>query len=99
MVRGLRKVIADGGLKVIVFPFFHVATLLLLSVVMRKPAWVPVEISWNLFHDQFTTPHCTFHTIGEVSSWAGESGVVCEEKRKEAANQLITFRLRKPARA
>ena len=96
MVRGLGKVIGDGGLRVTVFPFFHVATLLLLSVVLRKPAWIPIEISWNLFHDQFTTPHCTFHTIGEVSGWAEESGVVCEGKRKEAANQLITFRLRKP---
>jgi hypothetical protein len=23
---------------------------------MRRPLWIPIEISWNLFHDQFTTP-------------------------------------------
>ncbi len=99
LVRALQKVIGDVGLKIAVFPFFHLATLLLMAVVTRKPFWIPIEISWNLFHDQFTTPHCTFHTFEELSEWAREAGLECEEKKREAANQLITFRLRKPAAA
>jgi hypothetical protein len=63
---------------------------------MRRPFWIPLEISWNLFHDQFTTPHCTFHTFEEVSGWAEAAGLEVVEKKREAANQLITFRLRKP---
>jgi len=78
IVRGLRSVIGDTGLKLTVFPFFHVATLLLLWAVTRKPFWVPIDISFNLFHDQFTTPHCTFHTMEELREWGEEAGLVCE---------------------
>lgn len=99
VVRFLQRGIGDVGLKLTIFPFFHLATLLLMAVVTRKPFWIPIEISWNLFHDQFTTPHCTFHTFEEVSAWAEAEHLVCEEKSREAANQLITFRLRKPAAA
>lgn len=98
MVQALRRVIGDVGLKLTIFPFFHVAVLLLMAVVRRRFFWIPIEISWNLFHDQFTTPHCTFHTDEELSAWAHEAGLICEEKKKEAANQLLTFRLRKPVR-
>jgi len=97
VVRRLRDWIGDTGLKFTIFPFFHLATLLLMAVVLRKPMGIPIEISWNLFHDQFTTPNCTFHTFDEVSGWAEASGMICEEKRREAANQLISFRLRKPS--
>lgn len=97
IVRALHKVIGDPGLKVTVFPFFHGAILILMAAVRRRPFWIPIEIGWNLFHDQFTTPHCTFHTVEEVSGWAGEAGLVCEASKREAANQLITFKLRKPA--
>ncbi len=98
-IRGLRRLIGDAGLKVTVFPFFHLSVLLLLSVATRRWFRVPVETSWNLFHDQFTTPQCTFHTFDELRSWAEEAGLDCDEQRREAANQLATVRLRKRAEA
>jgi ubiquinone/menaquinone biosynthesis C-methylase UbiE len=97
-VRALRRVIGDTGLKLTVFPPFHLAILGLMAVVRRRPFWIPIDIGWNLFHDQFTTPVCTFHTTEEMAAWAREAGLVTEEERSEAARQLITFRLRKPAR-
>jgi SAM-dependent methyltransferase len=97
IVRALRDVIGDAGLKWTLFPLCHVGVLLLVAVAMRRPFWIPLEISWNLFHDQFTTPHRTFHTFEEVEGWAREAGLEVEEKRRKAANQLITLRLRKPA--
>jgi ubiquinone/menaquinone biosynthesis C-methylase UbiE len=96
IVRRLRDWIGDTGLKLTIFPFFHVATLLLMAVALRKPMSIPIEISWNLFHDQFTTPNCTFHTFEEISAWAEAAGLICAQKRREAANQLISFRLSKP---
>jgi SAM-dependent methyltransferase len=97
LVRGLRPLIGDRGLKLTIFPFFHLATLALLSVVTRRIFPLPVEASWRLFHDQFTTPQCTFHTFAEVVGWAGASDLVCEEQRKEAANQLATLRFTRQA--
>jgi len=97
VVRRLRDWIGDLGLRFSLFPLWHIGTLALLAVVMRKPLWVPLDISWNLFHDQFTTPHCSFHTREELEGWAAEEGLRCEEVKREAANQLITLRLRKPA--
>ena len=97
VVRRLRDWIGDTGLKWTVFPLFHVATLALLAAVLRKPMWIPIDISFNLFHDQFTTPHCTFHTMEEMTAWAEEAGMLCEQSKREAANQLISLRLRKPA--
>jgi ubiquinone/menaquinone biosynthesis C-methylase UbiE len=97
VVRVLRRVIGDRGLRVTLFPVFHVATLILLSVATRRKFILPVGASWNLFHDQFTTPRCTFHTFEELSGWAEEAELVCEEQRKEAANQLATLKLRKRA--
>lgn len=97
VVRRLRDWIGDTGLRFTLFPWWHVGVLALLAVVTRKPVWVPLEISWNLFHDQFTTPHCTFHTLEELQGWAAEEGLRCEQTAREAANQLITLRLRKPA--
>ena len=99
LVRGLRTVVGDIGLKILLFPFFHAGILGLMAVVRRRPFWIPLDVGWNLFHDQFTTPHCTFHTAEEIAGWAAQAGLVCEEQRREAANQLITFRLRRPARA
>jgi SAM-dependent methyltransferase len=96
VVRKLRDWIGDIGLRFTLFPLFHLGILVLLALVVRKPFWVPLEISWNLFHDQFTTPHCTFHTGEELGAWAEDQGLVIEDTRKEAANQLITLRLRKP---
>ncbi len=96
MVRKLRDWIGDMGLRFTLFPFFHLGILVLLGLVVRKPFWVPLEISWNLFHDQFTTPHCTFHSAEELAAWAADEGLLIEDTRKEAANQLITLRLRKP---
>jgi SAM-dependent methyltransferase len=96
LVRGLRPLIGDRGLKLTIFPFFHLATLALLSVVTRRVFPLTVETSWRLFHDQFTTPWCTFHTFAELAGWAGAADLVCEEQRKEAANQLATLRFRRP---
>jgi SAM-dependent methyltransferase len=95
VVRGLRRLIGDRGLRWTVFPFFHVGILILLPLATRRRLVVPVEASWRLFHDQFTTPRCTFHTFEEIARWAEEAGMVHETQRKEAANQLATTRLRK----
>ena len=96
LVRRLRDWIGDTGLRLTLFPFWHIGVLALLAAVTRKPVWVPLEISWNLFHDQFTTPHCSFHTLEELQSWAAEDGLRCEQAAREAARQLISLRLRKP---
>lgn len=95
VVRWLRDMIGDGGLRWTVFPLFHIALLAALAILLRKPVWVPFEISWNQFHDQFTTPHCTFHTVEEILSWGESEGLHCEENRSEAAKQLISFHFRK----
>jgi SAM-dependent methyltransferase len=98
-VRWLQRRIGDAGLRVTVFPFFHLALLIFLPLATRRRLFVPVESSWNLFHDQFTTPQCTFHTFEELRGWAREAGLDCEEERREAAHQLATVRLRSPSRA
>ena len=98
-VRWLQRRIGDAGLRVTLFPFFHVALLVFLPLATRRWLFVPVASSWNLFHDQFTTPQCSFHTFEELRGWAREAGLVCEEERKEAAHQLATVRLRNPAAA
>lgn len=95
VVRKVRDLLGDVALKLTFFPLWHVGVLLLMAMVMRKPFWIPLETSWNLFHDQFTTPHCTFHTLEEVEGWAECEGMAVEESKSEAARQLITFRLRK----
>jgi len=97
VVRGLRRLIGDRGLKVTLLPVFHIAVIALLSIALRRRFTMPIAASWNLFHDQFTTPQCTFHTFDEISQWADEAGLVCDEQRKEAAHQLATLRLRKPS--
>jgi hypothetical protein len=74
VVRRLRDWIGDVGLKVTLFPFWHAGVLLLMAAATRRPFWIPFDISWNLFHDQFTTPHCTFHTLEELSAWAQDEG-------------------------
>jgi len=99
LVRGLRRLIGDRGLRLTLFPPFHAALVVLLSIATRRRFIVPTETSWNLFHDQFTTPQCTFHTFEEVEAWAREAGLVCVERRREAADQLATLRLRKPGAA
>jgi ubiquinone/menaquinone biosynthesis C-methylase UbiE len=99
VVRKLRDWIGDVGLRITLFPLWHVGVLALLAIAMRRPFWLDLEASWNLFHDQFTTPHCTFHTREELEAWARDAGMKCLEVRREAANQLLTLRLRKPQRA
>lgn len=99
MVRGLRRAIGDRGLRWTVFPFFHVSLLVLLPLATRRRLFVPVDASWRLFHDQFTTPQCTFHSFEEIESWAAEAGMICEEQCKEAAHQLATSKLRKRSSA
>ena len=99
LVRGLRALIGDRGLKVTVFPFFHVGVNVLLPLATRRMLFLPVETSWNLFHDQFTTPVQSFHTFEELTGWADEARLVCEGRRREAAHQLATLRLRRPQTA
>lgn len=97
LVRGVRRLIGDAGLKITVFPLFHLAVLILLPLATRRRLFLPAETSWNLFHDQFTTPQCTFHTFDEIAGWAREAGLECVEKRREAANQLATWKLARRA--
>ncbi len=91
-VRKLRDWIGETGLRATLFPLWHVAVLLLLAVTLRRPHWLPLEMSWHLFHDQLTTPHCSFHTAEELEGWAREAGLRVEERRCEAARQLVTLR-------
>jgi SAM-dependent methyltransferase len=98
-VRALRRLIGDRGLRVTVFPLFHLAVLVFLPLATRRRLFLPVETSWNLFHDQLTTPRATFHTFEQVAGWAREAGLACVEQRREAAHQLATTRLRKQGAA
>ncbi len=95
-VRRLRDWIGEPGLRLTLFPLWHAAVLVLLALSLRRPHWLPLDMSWHLFHDQLTTPHCTFHTAEELESWADEAGLQVEERRLEAARQLITLRCVKP---
>jgi len=94
-VRALRRLIGDSGLRVTVFPLFHAALQVFLPLATRRRLFVPVETSWNLFHDQFTTPCISFHSFSELRRWAAEAGLSCEAARPEAARQLATVRLRR----
>jgi hypothetical protein len=96
-VRGLRRLIGDTGLRITVFPLFHVALLVFLPLVTRRRLFVPARTAWTLFHDQFTTPRCSFHSFAELRSWAAQAGLRCESERREAARQLASVRLRRPA--
>jgi len=98
-IRGLRRLIGDRGLRVILLPPFHLALWILLPLATRRRLFVSRETAWNLFHDQFTTPQCTFHSMEEMAGWAEEMGLVTEAKRREAARQLVSLRLRKPVAA
>jgi len=95
IVRALRKLIGDRGLRLTVFPLFHVSAVFMLSFSTRKRFILPLGTSWNLFHDQLTTPQCTFHTFEEICAWAKAANLECVEKREEAARQLLSFKLRK----
>ena len=97
LVRGLRRTIGDRGLRITVFPLFHLAVLVLLPLATRRRLFLPVEASWNLFHDQLTTPQASFHSFEELACWAREAGLDCVEERSEAAHQLATCRLRRSA--
>jgi len=99
VVRKLRDWIGEPGLRVTLFPLWHLAVLALLAITLRRPHWLPLDMSWHLFHDQLTTPHCTFHTAEELGEWARESSLRVEECRHEAARQLLTLRCSKPTRA
>ncbi len=96
LIRSLRGLVGDVALKYSIFPFFHIGVLALLSWQTRRLFSLPVETSWNLFHDQFTTPQCEFHTFDEVAGWGTEIGLQWLEQRREAANQLATLRFRRP---
>jgi len=74
-VRRPRDWIGEPGLRVTLFPLWHAAVLALLALSLRRPHWLPLDMSWHLFHDQLTTLHCTFHTAEELESWAGASAV------------------------
>lgn len=98
LVRRLREWIGDAGLRATLFPLWQAGVCLLLAAVLRRPLWVPLGVSWNLFHDQLTTPHCTFHTREELEAWAREEGLAVEETALEAARQLVTLRCTRRAR-
>jgi len=99
LVRALRRAIGDTGLRITIFPLFHLALQIFLPLATRRRLFVPVETSWNLFHDQLTTPHASFHGFEELATWARAAGLDCVEQRREAARQLATARLRRRAHA
>ena len=95
-IRWLRPRIGDRGLRWTFFPAFHLAAFALLSLVTRSWFHLPLATSWRLFHDQFTTPQCSFHTFEELADWAGATDLVLREQRREAARQLATVRYARP---
>jgi hypothetical protein len=95
-VRALRCAIGDAGLRVSVFPLFHLGLLVFLPLATRRAIFPDAETAWRLFHDQFTTPRASFHSFEEVAGWAKEAGLACAERRREAARQLATLRLVRP---
>jgi SAM-dependent methyltransferase len=99
LVRWLRRAIGDRGLRITVFPLFHLGLLVFLPLATRRRLFLPVETSWNLFHDQLTTPRASFHDFEELAGWAREAGLACVEQRREAARQLATARCVRPAAA
>ena len=99
LVRALRRAIGDRGLRVTVFPLFHLGLLVFLPLATRRRVFPDAETAWRLFHDQFTTPRASFHSFDEVAGWAAEAGLACAERRREAALQLATLRLVRPAGA
>jgi SAM-dependent methyltransferase len=94
-VRRLRDWIGEAGLRPTLFPLWHVGVLLLVAAITRRPFWIPLEVSWNLFHDQLTTPDCTFHSVEELVERAQAAGCSVDDSRLEAARQLVTLRLTK----
>ena len=98
VIRALHRLTGEIGIAVVVFPFFYLASVILLSVSARRFFPLRIATAWNLLHDQFTTPVCEFHTFNELQRWADEAGLVVEERRSEAARQLATLRLKKPKR-
>jgi SAM-dependent methyltransferase len=98
-IRHMQHWFGDEFLRYTVFPIFHLGVSILLPIVIRRWVRLPVENSWTLFHDQFTTPQCTFHTFEELQEWARESGLECQATRREAARQLATLELSRPERA
>jgi len=96
LIRALRRWLGDRVLRVLVLPFFRLGVFLLLSIHTRRWFSLPAETAWNLFHDQFTTPRCAFHSFEELEGWGREAGLHCVERRSEAARQLATLRLVRP---
>jgi SAM-dependent methyltransferase len=96
LIRWLRPRIGDRGLKLTLFPGFHLASVALLSIATRAWFRLPLETSWRLFHDQFTTPTCSFHTFEELETWAAETDLRPQVRRREAARQLATVLYARP---
>lgn len=97
LIRAIQRRFGDGMLRYTVFPFFHLGVSILLPIATRRWMRLPIENSWSLFHDQFTTPQCTFHTFEEIQEWATAAGLECRRTRREAAHQLATLELMRPA--
>lgn len=97
VIRAVQRRFGDAALRYTVFPFFHLVLLVVLLISTRRWVRLPIENSWTLFHDTFTTPQCTFHTFAEIREWASDSGLECRRTRREAAYQLATLELARPA--
>lgn len=97
LIRTGQRWFGDTVLRYTVFPFFHLILLIVLVISTRRWVPLPIENSWTLFHDTFTTPQCTFHTFEEIREWATESGLECRQTRREAAYQLATLELTRPS--
>jgi SAM-dependent methyltransferase len=99
LVRALQRRIGDRGLRLTLFPLFHLGLLVFLPLATRRRLFPPVATSWNLFHDQLTTPRASFHDFEEVADWAREAGLDCVLQRREAAGQLATSKFCRAAAA
>jgi len=76
--------------------YLYYCSYYLLQIIVRKNFKpMPHAQAVNMFHDTFLTPVASFHTFGEIESWAKEQGFHTVSKRTEVAGQMLSFRFRK----
>jgi SAM-dependent methyltransferase len=72
-------------LAVLALPPFVLAVELACLLVAGRPARFSPRLAWNLFADQFLTPHNSFHTVDEILAWGAAEGC------RGLAHQAITL--------
>jgi len=79
----------------IAFSLYYCSYYILQIIVRKNLNPMPHAQAVNMFHDTFLTPVASFHTFGEIESWAKEQGFHTVSKRTEVAGQMLSFRFKK----